>query len=305
MKHVLLLLLGFLWSARLTAIKAAGVSGIPIHVTVSLSVLGIALFFTVVAIRRGSWPPTGRAAIVFYILSGLFGFTLPFILETAVAPHLTVFVFMIVIATMPVFTLVLSTALGIERPGIRGLAAIALGFVVALMIAWDTASGGMAQAGANWTWIALALGVPLLYAGNTLFVASRWPGRTEALHVAHAQALIVSAAAVCGAIVTQTIGDWDLVARNPAAVAAIAGFEGLALLVYLKLARDHGATFVALANYVAMDFAAMLGALVFGDRLSWLSFGAALLLAGALAVNRARPDRAGNEADVSQAPAAR
>ena len=291
MKHVLLLVLGFLWSARLTAIKAAGVSGIPVHVTVSLAVLGIALFFTAVALKRRSWPPTGRPEMVFYVVSGLLGFTLPFILETAVAPHLTVFAFIVVISTMPVFTLLLATVLGTERPGLRGFVAIGLGFGVALMIARDTAPGA-AQAGADWTWIALALGVPLLYAGNTLFVATRWPGKTEALHVAHAQALIVSAAAVCGAVATQTTGDWVLAARNPAALAAIAGFEGLALMVYLKLARDHGATFVSLANYVAMVFAAMLGALLFGDRLSWLSFGAALVLAGALALNRTRPARA-------------
>lgn len=285
MKIGLLVLLGFLWSARLAAIKAAGLSGVPVHVTVSMSIFGIALLFTAFALRHRSWPPVDRSAISFYLLSGAFGFILPFILENIVAPNLPVFVFVVVISTMPIITLGLAVALKAERPSLSQYVAIGLGFIVALLIAGETAHGLVAQ-GPSWKWIALAFGVPVLYAGNTLFVASRWPKSVGATHVAHAQAIIISLTAIAGSVATGAIDDWPLASRNVAAIAGIAVFEGLALLVYLRITRDFGATFVSLANYISMVFAAILGAVLFGDRLTWLSVGAAFVLIASLTLNQ-------------------
>ena len=286
-KIALLILLGFLWSARLAAIKAAGLSGIPVHVTISLSVLGVAILLSALAIQRGTWPPTDKSTVRFYILSGALGFILPFILENLAAPHLSVFAFMIIIATMPILTLLLSAVLKIEKPEWRQYVAIGLGFGVAILIAGDTVGNAMTQ-GAEWVWIVLAFGVPLLYAVNTLFIASRWPSSADAVHVAHAQALIISVAAIVGSVATGAISEWYLAELNVPAIAGIAFFEALALLVFLKTTRDYGATFVSLANYVSIVFAAILGAFLFGDRLTWLSAAAAVVLILSLSVNQSR-----------------
>jgi len=282
-KIALLVLLGFLWSARLTAIKAAGLSGIPVHVTISLAVLGVAVLFSALAVKRGAWPPVDKSTLRFYFLSGALGFILPFILENLVAPHLPVFVFIVIIATMPLMTLFLAVMLKIEKPERRQYIAIGLGFGVALLIAGDAVGGSVVQ---DWTWVTLAFGVPLLYAVNTLFIASRWPSSADALHVAHAQALIVSIAVIIGNVATGAIDQWHLAELNIPAIAGIVFFEGFALLVYLKITRDHGATFVSMANYVSMVFAAILGALLFGDQLTWLSVAAAAVLIISLSVNQ-------------------
>lgn len=287
LKVTLLILLGFLWSARLTAIKAAGLSGIPVHVTIILSTIGIAFLFSFLAVAKRSWPPLDTIAVRFYILSGLFGFILPFILENLVARHLTVFLFIVIIATMPIMTLILATVLRIERLSLFQYIAIGLGFLVALLIALDTA-GGEPSDRPDWLWLIIACGVPLLYAGNTLFVASRWPPSAEATHVAQAQALIVSFAAVAGSLMTGSFEEWHQASNNLPAISGIAFFEGAALLVYLKITRDYGATFVSLANYVAMVFAALLGTIMFGDQLTWLSIFAAILLVLSLTINQVK-----------------
>jgi len=271
----------------LTAIKAAGLSGIPVHVTIILSTIGIAFLFSFLAVAKRSWPPLDTIAVRFYILSGLFGFILPFILENLVARHLTVFLFIVIIATMPIMTLILATVLRIERLSLFQYIAIGLGFLVALLIALDTA-GGEPSDRPDWLWLIIACGVPLLYAGNTLFVASRWPPSAEATHVAQAQALIVSFAAVAGSLMTGSFEEWHQASNNLPAISGIAFFEGAALLVYLKITRDYGATFVSLANYVAMVFAALLGTIMFGDQLTWLSIFAAILLVLSLTINQVK-----------------
>lgn len=273
-KFALLVLLGLLWSLRLSAIKAAGLSGIPVHVVVAFSALGIALFFSVITLLRRDWPPADKRALKFYGLSGLLGFLAPFALETAVGPQLPVFVFVVIIATMPLFTFAISTLAGLERFHWGPVVAISVGFAGAVAILWDTSRDGSSANIDAW-WIAAAFGVPILYAINTVFVASRWPPNVSPVHVAQAQALIVAIAALIGSSVIGASDAWSLAALNVPALLLIILGEGLALLVYLRITRDFGATYVSFANYASIIFAAGIGAVWFGDRLTALTMAAA------------------------------
>lgn len=264
LRVALLILLGLLWAVRIAAIKAAGLSGVPVHVVVAVAALGIAAFFTGLALLTSRWPPVDRGLLAFYLLSGTLGFLAPFALESAVAPHLPVFAFVVVIATMPILTLILSILTGGEQLAWRTVTAVGLGFAGALTILWDTARVAPAGEASAW-WIVVAFGVPTLYALNTVFVASRWPARAGAVDVAHAQALIIAGAALAGSLATGAVADWSLAMSNLPAIGLIVAGEGLALLVYLRVTRDDGATWVSFANYVSMIFAAAIGAVVFGD----------------------------------------
>jgi drug/metabolite transporter (DMT)-like permease len=290
LKAGLLILLGGLWAFRLAAIKTAGLSGVPVHVVVAVAALGIGVFFTCVAMWRRDWPPLDRGTLGFYGLSGMLGFLAPFALESVVAPHLPVFVFVVVIATMPIITLMLSFLVGGEKLHLIPVLSVALGFVGAMLILWDTVQtdpSGAHGMGSAW-WIAIAFGVPGLYAINTVFVATRWPSRAGALHVANAQALIVAGASVLGSALAGLFGDWALVFNAPVAMVSIILGEGLALLVYLRIARDFGAIWVSFANYVSMIFAALIGTIVFGDKMTALSVFAALIIAASVALYHRR-----------------
>lgn len=277
LKLTLLLLLGLLWSIRLAAIKAAGVAGIPPHIVVVLSALGIAIFFSCIALLRNNWPPLDSRQIRFYLLSGTLGFLAPFILESLVAVHLPVFVFVVIIASMPIFTFVLSSLIAKEPLQLLPSIAVTLGFVGAITILRDGSSPTQPN-DADMHWIALAFGVPILYALNTVFISKRWPQKTSAVHVAHAQALIVFVAALAGSGLSFGLEGWDKPSLNLPAIGLIIMGEGLGLLTYLRITRDYGATYVSFANYVSMAFAAAIGLLVFQDQLTWLT------LAGSFAI---------------------
>ena len=58
MKLALLVLLGVLWAVRIAAIKAAGLSGIPVHIVIVATAIGLAVVFTSRAVATSDWPPT-------------------------------------------------------------------------------------------------------------------------------------------------------------------------------------------------------------------------------------------------------
>lgn len=285
MHIILLVFLGFLWSARLAAIKAAALSGIPLHVTVSIAVIGIAIAFTAVSAARKSWPPLDRAAVIFYIISGVVGFILPFLLENIVAPKMAVFLFAVIISTMPIMTILLAAILGLERPSRKQTMAIGLGFITAVLIALDAPDSDTPFRISS-VWVLIGFSVPLVYAINTLFIASRWPKSPDTMHVAHAQAVIIGLAALAVGSMSGGIVEWKEASRNLVAIFAIVGCEALALVVYLKITRDHGASFVSQANYISIFFAALLGFVLFQDQIGWLSVSAGFVLVMALYLGR-------------------
>lgn len=286
---LLLVVLGFLWSARLAAVKSAALSGVPVHVTVTFAIFGVGLFFLAVAIWRSTWPPVHRVALQFYVITGASGFLLPFTLENFVAPQLSLFVFVVIISTMPILTFAMALLARTERPRPLQFVAVGLGFCVALLVAWDTMRFGPGG-GTNGIWVAIAFGVPALYAFNTVFVASRWPTQIDVMQVALAQAAIVSVAAFIGGLVAGSAVEWPMAGRNVPAIIAIALAEGVALMIFLKVARDYGAIFVSLANYIAIVFAAILGVALHGDRITWVSAVAFFVLIAALTLHQRAAD---------------
>lgn len=288
MRILLLIILGFLWSARLAAIKAAALSGIALHVTLSVAVIGIVLIFSGASLWRRSFPPVDRRSVGFYAISGVFGFILPFFLENLVSPHLEVFLFVVIISLMPIMTVLLALVFGLERPRRRQVIAIGLGFLTAVLVALDMeAPDATGVEGNRLFWIVAAFAVPLIYALNTLFVATRWPPGPDAIHVAQAQAAIVGVAALVAGVATNGVAEWGTATQNLPAILAIILCEAFALLLYLRITRDFGASFVAQANYASMVFAALLGFALFGDRLGWMTVLAGVVLIVSLRLNQA------------------
>lgn len=283
MKYVLLLALGLAWSLRITAIKLIGEDGLAPQITFQLGLFGIAAMMSVALVVRRERLPAGRQMAGFYCISGLFGLIVPFLTETMVAPQIPVFVFVVIITTMPVWTLVLVALTGSETVGGRQAAGIVAGFVAAVLIAADSFA---IEFGGALSWILFAFLVPICYAGNTVFIASRWPAGVSAVQVAAGQALVASAAILIASPFTKLWSNLAMTGLQSATLTAIVALEGFGLFLYLALANREGATFVAQANYVSMAFAAALGIIVFGDAVGPVAVLAAVLLIVAIRMSR-------------------
>ena len=270
----LLAMFGLLTAVRIAAIKAAGLSGVPVHVVVSVAATGVAVLLTARAIVTADWPPLDRRTAAFYLLSAGLGFLAPFTLESAVAPRLPVFVFAVIVTAAPILTLVLSILTGGERLAWRSVVAVTLGFVSAVAILWETGRADAASDASPW-WGLAAFGVPLLYALGTIVISRFWPARASSLHVLHAETSIGATAVLLGGLAAGRLGDWRLAALDAPSLALIVVVETLASLLFYRIAREEGATWVSFASYISLIFAAIIGAAVFGDRIGTLTVVAA------------------------------
>ena len=287
---IMLVVLGTVWSVRLTAIKYAFDAGLPPHLTIQIAILGIALGLSLTNIVRGTRPPLHGQAIRFYLASGLLGFICPFALEAIVAPRLPLVVLILIITTVPIWTLLIAALTRVERLTVLRLCGVVLGFGAAALVALDTA-GAIGNGGVDPLWCLLAAAIPLLYAVFTVFVAARWPAGVDAVQVAQGQAIAVAIAVL---VTLPFQAEWRDLAYDAKQVGSIAGVvvcEIVGLLLYLRLARDRGPTFVAMANYISICVGAALGVLVFDDPVTWITAVGAVLLVAALQMTRVRTAR--------------
>lgn len=266
MKYALLILLGLAWSGRLTAIKFAAETGASMPQILTLSATGILAAFVVTCSLRGGWPSFRRSVVMFAGTTAILGFLAPFGLEITVAPHLPVFLLVVLIATMPLVTYGLSTALGVERLHRTRLFAVIGGLGAVILIAADSHARPESSV-AHPGWIIAALAIPVLYAVNTIFLSRRWPRGEDAVGIALIQSAIV-APTLLALFFQEAVGALpSLSPETYAALLFIVLTEASALLIFLALARDHGAVFVAQGNYLSILFGAGFGVLFFGDSL--------------------------------------
>lgn len=276
MKLVHLLVLGLSWALRIAAFKIAAERGVPAGIIIQFAVIGILMSLLLISLIRRRMPPRTSLAMRFYVVSGCLGFLLPFALETIVAGKIPAFVFIVIISTMPVMTLLLSFILRVERASRMKVVAVSLGFGSALLIAWDNTAIGVETV--SLTWILLAFLVPLFYTLNTVFVASRWPSGVDAVEIATGQAAVVGAAALIAMPFSGLFVDGWVLQRAIAPVVAIVVLETAALLIYLRIVKAYGAIYVSLANYVSMFFGVLIGFFVFFEQPGWVTLFASLML---------------------------
>ena len=162
---ILLVFLGLCWSLRLLAIKHTADSGAkPIDIAL-VATLAIVVLLLVINLARSRSLPKTSEHLKFYGLAGIFGFGAPFLAEATVAAHLPALVFVIIIATTPILTLLLSVVMRIERSSLIRVLGTLIGFLAVAVVIFTTQTNGRANdQPVQAFWIVAAFSIPLLYA---------------------------------------------------------------------------------------------------------------------------------------------
>ena len=245
-----------------------------------IATASIVAITTAINLIRSKSPPLSRSHLRFYVLAGLFGFGAPFLAEVAVAPHLSALIFVIVVATTPIWVTCISAVTGTERLSLTRVLGVVGGFaaVVMIVLATQMPQVELSQP-VNLVWVLAATGIPLLYALYILYVSSSWPTDLDNLQGAQGQACVALVSFLCFWIFkgenmvefTASIEFW------PVAMVVVAEILGLILL--FQIARSFGGNFVSQANYVSIVVGAVISVIFFGQPVSLgIIFGIVLLL---------------------------
>ena len=288
-----LLALSLIWGSAFALIKIAVAEVTPLTMAAGRIALAAVVLLAVQAVvgppLRILWTAP-RLWLPFLVL-GMLGNGIPFVLigygETRIDSGLAA----LLIGTMPLSTIVLAAAFGVERGlGARAWAGIALGFA-GLVLLLGPATGGDWLSG-DGDMIVAQLAVVL---GGASYAATAVYGRVVSLRLpvaVVAAGSMVASALVMTPLVLIIDQPWQASPGAPAILAIVTlGLVATALasLIYFRLLRTAGPTFVSLVNYLIPALGYALGILWLGESANWREIAALALILSALTLVRRRP----------------
>lgn len=303
-----LLVLALIWGGAFALIKVAVTEIPPLTMAAGRIALGAILLLAVQAMVGPPLaallrPPVSRQWRQFLVL-GMLGNGIPFALigwgETRIDSGLA----SILIGTMPLFTLLFAHVFGVER-GLsrRAWAAIVLGFLGSVTLIGPAALTEFGSGGG----VEVAAQIAVVAAGAS-YAATAVYGRV--LSLAMPVPLIASGSMTASALVMVPLAllidrPWDLRPgmESLLAVAALGVFAtGLASLIYFRLLRAAGPTFVSLLNYLIPALGFVLGVVWLNEPVGWRQGTALLLILLAIALVRSKPAQPSSpaERDIAQ-----
>ncbi|MFQ5970933.1 MAG: DMT family transporter, partial [Alphaproteobacteria bacterium] len=280
---LLLILLSVLWGGSFFFVEVA-LAEVPPLTLVLVRVGLAAVVMTAFVYMRGERLPGSLTLWGAFLVMGALNNLVPFTLITWGQTQIESGLAAILIATTPLFTVVLAHRFtGDERMAPNRLAGVAVGLCgVAVLIGPESLSGlglyGLGQ-------VAI-LGAALSYAGAGVY-GRRFQGVPSTVASA---AMLVSTTVMMAPIAIVTESPWTL--ANPTAITwgAVLGLAvastALAYVIYFRILAVAGATNILLVTFLVPVSAVILGTLVLGERLGWTAFaGMALISLGLAAVD--------------------
>ncbi len=290
--------LWLLWTVAILIGVSWGGSQLLAKISVSTGhdAAGVALISTVIAavltsaicLLRGSSMPLSGRAILFYTACGIFGTALPGTLNYTIIAHLPVGVVSILIAGVPMLTMLLGRVLGRERLSPGKVTGIVLGGMAVVLIAAPDAA--LPGAGAM-LWVLLGLLISLSYAIENMIIDITAPPQADAITLMTGMSW--AALALLLPIVWARDGWIDM---TPMGIAeqSIVGTSLIHLFCYtgfIWLIGKAGPVFAAQIGYVVTIAGVFWGMAILGERHSgmvWLAL--VLMLAGMALVQPRREE---------------
>ena len=236
------------------------------------------LVLSAICVTRRSPLPMSKRAIVFYIACGIFGTALPSTVLYTIIAHLPVGIVSILIAGVPMLTLLLGWLLGREQLSVPKVTGIVMGGGAAVLIAApDTALPGAGMT----IWVLLGLVIALSYAIENMVIDITAPAGADAITLMTGMSWAALALLLP---VVWARGGWIDMTPMGTAEQSIIGVSLIHLFCYtgfVWLIGKAGPVFAAQIGYVVTVAGVFWGMAILGERHSamvWLAL--ALMLAG-------------------------
>lgn len=273
-----LFLLGALWGLSPSIAKAGLALGITPLGFGFCAALGSAFALLALCRAQGVGLRLDGPHLRHYAANGFFGFALANLVAYSALPHIPAGFFALLMPLVPILTVLGAALVGQERLTAPRVAGTALGLAgVALAMAPGAALPG---AGA-WGWALLGALTPVCYAiANLLAVRLAPPG---AAPLGLATGALLAAACCLGALGLMLgqlpfSASWAALGLLPLQAAITA----VAYLLYFRLMGAAGSVVTSQAGYLISIFGIAWGAVLFGERMGWLTVPAAALVFGGL-----------------------
>jgi drug/metabolite transporter (DMT)-like permease len=284
-----LIALGVIWGLTFPLTKMAVATGHQPLGLIFWQLVFVTAVLCMISILRRVPPILNRRTLYYFLTIAVLGTIAPNTASSSAASHLPAGILGIVIASVPMFTLGIALASGIERPSFTRSIGVFLGVgAVVLLIAPDTSLPEPEKA----IFVLVALIAPLCYGAEGNYIATRAPPSMDPVVTLLGASVIGIAIAWPLALATGSWVDlfepwgqpeWALLGSSMCHVVAYAG--------YIWLVGMTGAVFASQVAYVVTLSAVFLSALVLNESYSGWVWSALVLMIAGLAMVQPRGAR--------------
>lgn len=271
-----LIILGMVWGMTPSIVKLAMAGGIPPLGFAFWGAFGSALILSVLCAKRRLGLRWDRPHLLQYVASGLSGFVLANFAGYTALQYIPAGFFALLVPLSPILTVLGAAMLGMERLTRARVIGTALGFSgVALAMAPGAALPDVSLLG----WALLAALTPVGFAISNIVASRLAPRGTDALVLATGA---LYAAAFFLAILGLALGQFHIPGGAVDALIPLqAALTAFAYLLYFRLIAATGSVITSQTGYIVTIAGVLWGALIFGERMGWLTLPAgALVFAG-------------------------
>jgi drug/metabolite transporter (DMT)-like permease len=281
-----------LWGSNFMFVKIGVATVPPATLVAARLVIGAAILVAVVRAMGHIFPPLGRAWVPYVVLA-VVGNSLPFWLITTGQQSLDSALAGILMAIMPLTTLVLAHFfVAGERMTRNRLAGFLLGFAGIVVLMGPAALSGLGGAPVAILAQLCVLAGALCYATQSVLVRMMLKG-----NVMVASAAIIAIAALISLPIALVVDQpWNLSPSRASVYTVIwigIGPTALATIVYLKLIGSAGPTFMSLTNYCIPVVALLLGMAILGEEPGANAYTGLVLILSGIALSQLRRSKSG------------
>lgn len=280
---------GVIWGCTIPFIKIATESGHhPIGMIFWQLIISV-IILVPIAVLRGSRLVLDVAHLRFFLFVALCGTIIPNAFSFFATFHLPAGVMALVIATVPIFSLLFAVILRLERLEIRRLTGVFCGVVaVSLLIIPDASLPDPSK----WLFVLVALIAPLAYGFEGNYLALSNPPATGPIATLLGASLV--GVLVCLPLVWilgAFINPLDGIGRSEYALIASSSLHAIAYVGYIWLVSQAGPVFTSQIAYIVTPAGVILSAVFLGeDHSPWIWVSLAIMLI-ALSLVQPKPAR--------------
>lgn len=278
MAYLYLILLGSIWGASYLFIKVGGESVPPLTLVFLRTAIASVVLFLALRVRGEKLPPWNAPIWKWFVLMGVLNSVVPYTLITWGELHISSGLAAILIAVVPIFTVLLSHWLTHdEKITSRKLIGVFAGFVgVVILFLPDLAQGQQLFLAGGVAVLAAALS----YAFAAIFARKTLKGSSP-MSSAFGQMFTAAVMILPASLIIDR--PWTL-SPTPASIGAILMLgilgSGFAYILFYWLIVHVGATRTSLVTYVSPVIALILGAVVLQEPLQWTMLVGLVLIIG-------------------------
>jgi drug/metabolite transporter (DMT)-like permease len=282
----LLLVLASMWGLSFLFIEVALRAVPPIWIVATRVSVGAMVLLLIVAVMRVPLPRDlrmWRHLFLLGVLNNAVPWTAVAFAQQALPSGLTA----LLMAMVPMSTLLVSVAVGLERLTALRLFGLLVSLTgVAMIVIGDVDDVGRLIA------VSIVLGATILYAVGTVYAKRKVSGHLPPLALAAGQVVSTTVVMLPVALVAAPLPEASALSIEVVgSLAALVGLgTGIAFLVFYTLIERVGATNASMVTYLVPVVAVIAGVVVLGERLSWVAVaGGAIVVAGIYLTQRALP----------------